>query len=183
MTTPTPTWQQLLDYGFPPLPPKRKVFISYQHEDEWWYDRFHEHFCDRLELFTNRALQEPIDSDDLRDVVHRAIRERHITGTSVTIVLCGAETWKRMCVDWEIGSSVNKDHGLLGIALPSALRNSMGQVIVPDRLYHNWLTGYAGWLHWTADPGALQTAIEYAIWRASFYQADNRWPFMTENRR
>src|SRR5690606_23807434 len=120
-----------LDFGVPLPLPKRRAFVSYHHDgDQFWYDQFSGWARD-LELFTNRSLQEPVDSDDLQNYVHRYIREHHINGTSITIVLCGPETWKRKCVDWEIGSTVNKGHALLGIALPTALRVPSG-IVVPD---------------------------------------------------
>ncbi len=173
--------------GFAPLPPKRRVFVSYHHDsDQWWYERFAEYYGDRLELFTNRSLEEPIDSDNL-SYVHRTIREGNITGTSVTIVLCGPETWKRKCVDWEIGSTLNMDHGLLGIGLPTAaLTDDRQHVRVPDRLQRNYANGYAPWLGWTnaaaPSPQALLSALEDAAVRSTRAQADNALPFMTRNR-
>lgn len=181
MTTPGRLSQFFADFGYPPPTPKRRVFVSYHHgADQGWYAAF-TGICDALDLFTNRSLEEPIDSDDV-DYVHRAIRETNITGTSLTIVLCGPETWKRKWVDWEIGSTVNKNHALLGLALPTALRVPAG-IVAPDRFYHNWLTGYAEWLLWeSCTPVALSAAIDNAVSRAARFPADNRWPFMTRNR-
>jgi hypothetical protein len=72
--------------GFHALPPKRRVFVSYHHDnDQGWYDLFQQWYSEVLALFTNRSLAEPVDSDQL-DYVHRTIRERNITGTSITIV-------------------------------------------------------------------------------------------------
>jgi hypothetical protein len=163
-------------------PPKRKVFVSYHHElDQGRYDEFNRLFCASLDLVTNRSLQEPVDSDKL-DYVHRAIREQNIKGTSLTIVLCGAETWKRKCVDWEIGSTLNMDHALLGVGLPTASRSSRGAIIVPDRLHVNCQGGYARWLSCPFDGNQLLAAIEDAITRSRTYSCDNSLPFMTRNR-
>jgi hypothetical protein len=43
------------------------------------------------------------------------IRDKHITGTSCTIVLCGSLTPWRKYVDWEIKATLDKEHGLIGI--------------------------------------------------------------------
>lgn len=172
-------------FRLPPLAPtKRKVFVAYHHNwDQGWYEILERFYCDGLDLFTNRSLPEPVDTDDI-DYAHRAIRERYITGTSITIVLCGWQTWKRKCVDWEIGATLNKGHALLGIGLPTATRTWNG-VWVPDRYYHNWLTGYAAWLdcpQFLPDASTLNAAIEEAILRSTLYPPDNSWPFMSRNR-
>jgi len=48
----------------------------------------------------------------------RGIRENFITGTSCTIVLCGAQTHLRKYVHWEIKATLDKEHGLIGVNLP-----------------------------------------------------------------
>lgn len=167
----------------PPVPPKRRVFVSYHHEnDQGWYDLFVQWYGHALEAFTNRSLGEPIDSDDT-DYVHRAIREQNITGTSVTIVLCGPETWKRKWIDWETGSTINKGHALLGIGLATAPQLPGNRVFVPDRYYLNWLTGYAAWRYLLpSTAGDLEAAIEEAVWRSQTYAPDKSMPFMKRNR-
>ena len=138
-------------------------------------------FCASLDLLTNRSLQEPIDSDKI-DYVHSAIRDRNITGTSITIILCGAETWKRKCVDWEIGSTINKGHALLGICLPTAIRLPGNKAIVPDRLYQNWLSSYAAWAVCPVTAADLLGAIDEAVSRSKLFTSGNALPFMTRNR-
>lgn len=143
------------------IPAKRKVFVSYHHKgDQRWYDEFSRLFCDTYEVFYDNSLQRKIDSDNT-DYVDRQIREKNIIGTSITIVLCGAETSKRKYVDWEINSTLHHKHALLGICLPTN-KNS----IVPSRYYSNWQTGYAHWINWTADQVVLRYAIENAIIRS-----------------
>ncbi|MGD9715007.1 MAG: TIR domain-containing protein [Thermomicrobiales bacterium] len=169
-------------FGAPLIPPpKRKAFVSYHHDnDQSWYALVSQWYGDALDMFTNRSLDEPVDSNHL-DYVHRVIRESNITGTSITIVLCGSETWKRKCVDWEIGSTINKGHALLGVGLASAAHLPQG-ILVPDRYYANWLSGYAAWRYLLPSAGDLASAIEEAIWRARNYAPDNSMPFMTRNR-
>jgi hypothetical protein len=48
----------------------------------------------------------------------RVIREDYIKGSSITIALCGAQTWKRRFIDWEIASTLHHEHALLGILIP-----------------------------------------------------------------
>lgn len=143
---------------------KRKVFISYHHRgDQGWFDRFTQLFADQYEIFHDNSLDGRIRSDD-PEYINRAIREDHIVGSSITITLCGAESWKRKYVDWEIHSTLHHEHALMGIALPTAVRGSGGGIIVPDRLHDNIQSGFAHWLPtWPNDPTALRTAIETAI--------------------
>lgn len=143
-------------------PPKPRVFVSYHHgNDQGWYDLFAQAFGGSFDVFTDTSLERRVDSDDA-DYIRRVIREQNITGSSMTVVLCGPETWKRRWVDWEIQMTLNKEHGLLGIALPTCARNLQGQCIVPDRLSDNIQSGYAGWITWPADSQTLRDAIWYA---------------------
>lgn len=142
---------------------KRKVFISYHHRgDQRWFDEFTRLFAERYEIFYDNSLDDKIRSDD-PEYINRTIREEHIVGSSMTIVLCGAETWKRKYVDWEMHSTLYHDHALLGITLPTAAKGDQGKIIVASRLHDNIQSGYAHWLGtWVTDPQILQAAIEAA---------------------
>jgi hypothetical protein len=147
--------------------PKRKVFIGYHHRvDQVWYDTFSKYFSDTLELFYDNSLERLFDSTNA-EYLNRAIREEHIFGTSVTIVLCGAETYKRRWIDWEIHATLHYEHGLLGIGLPLCARTPEGKYIVPNRLYENILSGYAVWTPWTEDATLLNSKIEEAVRKSS----------------
>lgn len=152
--------------------PKRKIFTSYHHKlDQGYYDWLSAHLSDRLELFTDRALGEPVRSDD-PEYISRSIREEYIQGSSVSIVLCGAETYKRKYVDWEIHSTLHHQHALLGIYLPTCTRNLDSSIIVPNRLYHNINSGYAHWigwdhLGWLANPAVFIGHIETALQKST----------------
>ena len=153
--------------GFQPVLPKRRAFVGYCHKDDQaWYDALSA-FSDWLDLFSDRSLGEPVRSDD-PEYVNRAIREDRIVGSSVTIVLCGARTYGRKYVDWEIRSTLHRSHGLLGVALPSARRrNISGDVIVPGRLHDNIATEYAVWMGaWSWEPEVWKSAIEDAYQRS-----------------
>ena len=128
---------------------KRKIFVSYHHgRDQWYYDEFSRLFDDTYEAVQDNSLDREIDSE-APEYVMRQIREDYITGTSCTIVLCGAQTPTRKYVDWEIKATLDKEHGLIGINLPSNLMNHNGKYVVPKRLYDNTQSGYALFFQWT----------------------------------
>ena len=147
---------------------KRAVFVSYHHAgDQDYYDHFAGVFAGAYQIIRDNSLRQEISSDD-PDYTMRRIREEFLTGTSCTIVLCGRETPWRKFVDWEIKATLDKEHGLVGIALPTNPVNG-GKVRVPDRFFDNYRSGYAIWVSWgqiflnqQPDVGALRKAIEDA---------------------
>lgn len=164
--------------------PKRKVFISYHHgNDQWAYDHFGKEYGEDLELFYDNSLDGKIRSDD-SEYVNRTIREEHIVGSSITIVLIGPETWKRKYVDWEVRSTLHEKHALLGLALHTAPKTWEGKTVVPDRLHHNVVSGYAHFLQLSSvfGPAGLKVAIEAAIEKSKNTQLiDNSFPKMFRN--
>ena len=69
-----------------------KVFVSYHHDaDEHYYGEFAQLFHDAFQCVTDNSLDRLIDSDNPEYVIQR-IRDDYISGSSCTIVLCGAET-------------------------------------------------------------------------------------------
>lgn len=149
--------------------PKRKVFISYHHKDQAYINDFRTRFGSAYEVFTDCSLDAAIESNDLH-YVNRTIREEFITGTSITIVICGTETWRRKCVDWEIYSTLHKDHALLGILLPHVqpvFRDGQQVRLIPDRLHSNFESGYAHCIELPQNPQQLTQAINSAIQRSS----------------
>lgn len=129
-------------------PARPRVFVSYHHgRDQSYYDAFSQTFHDSYDAIYDNSLERVIDSDDV-DYVMRRIRENYITGTSCSIILVGAETWGRKYVDWEIRATLDKEHGLIGVRLPTAPVSPDGEVSVPGRLYDNIQTGYALWATW-----------------------------------
>lgn len=168
-------------------PSKRKVFVSYHHaQDQNYADWLRNGLSAQLDVFVDRSLREPVDSND-PEYINRVIREDQIVGSSVTVVLCGPETYKRMWVDWEIRSTLHHQHALLGIALPTAARTINGNVIVPNRLHRNIQTGFAHWAHWdhntwAQNPQIFVNLIETAITRSSNkILIDNSMEKMTRN--
>lgn len=158
-------YNQLLSASAAKLrPSKRKVFISYHHKDQAWINQFRALFSGTYDIFIDCSLDQAIDSDNLH-YVNRAIREDYITGTSITIVICGTDTWRRRCVDWEICSTLNKDHALLAIPLPHnrEIRDGQEVRVLPNRLHKNIQSGYAYWTDWVLDATIINNAIEVAI--------------------
>ncbi len=144
------------------IPEKRKIFVSYHHDlDQAYYDAL-ARMVDDFEFLQDRSVDRLIGSDD-PEYQERRIREKYIKGTSATIVLCGAQTYQRKFVDWEIYATLDKDGGLIGIALPTATTTREG-IIVPPRLHENIQSGYALWRHWIHLTGPnLRAWIEEAV--------------------
>ena len=99
---------------------------------------------------------------------HRS-RDSYITGTSCTVLLIGGQTRQRKYVDWEIKATLSRDHGLLGIVLPTHAKNANNEIIVPDRFFDNWRTGYASFIFWEnlnsqSLAAAVHTAAGAATW-------------------
>jgi hypothetical protein len=162
-------WQALLSV-------KRRVFVSYHHGgDLAYYDAFSKAFHDDFEAISDTSLERAIDSDN-SDYVIRQLRERCITGSSCTIVLVGRNTSGRKFVDWEIKATLDANHGLIWIQLPT-LPVVNGLVSVPERLNDNISSGYAVGLHWnvlTASPAELSRQIEIANGKSTTRIVNNR---------
>ena len=138
-------------------PEKPRVFISYHHHgDQSYYDAFSTAFHDNYEAIYDNSVERKIDSDNI-DYVMRQIRENYITGTSCTIVLVGAATWGRKYVDWEIKATLDKQHSLIGVCLPSAPRTADGKITVPARLFDNIQSGYALFVSWDTIAANVET--------------------------
>ncbi len=172
----------IFNQGIQPLQfVKPKVFVSYHHaNDQWDYDKFSSLFSDRYDVLNDSSLDRKIDSDDAEYQIRR-IREEYITGTSITIVLCGKETFKRKFIDWEICATLNKEHALLGINLPDNPVTVNGTYIVPDRLHDNIQSGYARWMLWSDDPQTVAQAISNAL-NSQKHLIDNSRETLQRNR-
>lgn len=141
--------------------PKRKIFVSYHHgNDQAYYDAFSASFHDTYDVITDNSLERRIDSEDV-DYVMRRIRENYISGSSCTIVLVGRDTWGRKYVDWEIKATLEKQHGLIGVQLPTLVPGAAGTVSVPDRLNDNIRSSFAQWISWTSLVASAQQCTNY----------------------
>lgn len=162
---------------------KPRIFVSYHHGgDRNYYNALSRLFDQTYEAIEDNSVDRKIDSDDIEYVI-RAIRENYITGTSCTVVLCGAQTPYRKFVDWEIKATLDKQHGLIGVNLPTNPRTAAGTHTIPDRLYDNVMSGYAPWIQWNdllADPTLLSTSVQLASDRSSSL-IDNSRPMRSRN--
>jgi hypothetical protein len=168
-------------FGFGILAPvKHKVFLSYHHHgDQAYYDAFSQKFHDAYDVIYDNSLEREVDSDDVNYVMRR-IRENYITGSSCTIVLVGKDTWRRKYVDWEIRATLEKEHGLISVYLPTALPDpTTNKITVPARLYDNIQSGFALWLSWQ-NMTASATQLERYI--ADAKARDVRWIANTRDR-
>lgn len=149
---------------------KRRAFVSYHHDaDQAYYESLCRTFADRYECITDSSLERALDSDDC-DYVMRRIRENHIVGSSITIVLCGSETRWRKYVDWEVKATLDCQHALIGVQLPTANVDLYGRCHKPDRLQDNIDSGYAVWLSWsqlTASAESFKLYVEIALARSA----------------
>ena len=165
-------------YGLGEVPLKRskpRIFVSYHHAvDQCYYDRFSQFFSETYDVFHDNSLERAYESHD-SDYVRWQIRQNDISGSSCTIVLCGASTHQRKYVDWEIKATLDKEHGLMGVMLPTLPIAPNGGTKKPDRLQDNVHSGYAQWTHWNElNVKSLGSAIEYAIARPSFLIRNHR---------
>jgi hypothetical protein len=88
---------------------KRRVFISFHHEDEWYRDEFNRLWGD-LFIGMDVVLGDiPAESD--ADYIKRLIQTNHIYHSSVVVALYGARTYKRKHVDWEIHATISEKVG------------------------------------------------------------------------
>ena len=151
--------------------PRRKVFISYHHGDtlltgdQYYYDQLTKAASVQFQLMSDNSLDRKVDSTNVAYVMQR-IRDNHITGSTCTIVLCGAKTFERKYVDWEIKATLDRGKGLIGVSLPTAITGHQGGIIVPDRLHANIQSGYALWITWdqlTRSAESFKSYIEQAV--------------------
>ncbi len=160
-----------------PVLPTRQVFVSYHHaRDLFWYQALSS-YAQGHRLLHDHSVERRINSSK-SDYVRQALRGHYITGSSCTFVLCGAETPARKFVDWEIKATLDKGHGLVGVNLPTNPLRWDGTYWVPNRLYRNWLSGYALWIQWAdllnAAPGQVKDLIETEVRRPK--QQIVNWP-------
>ncbi|PQM20172.1 hypothetical protein Sfr7A_28395 [Streptomyces xinghaiensis] len=152
---------------------RHKCFISYHKADEAEVSKFVNTFDHAHDVFISRGIGADMPGDiigsDDRDYIMRQIRERYLTGSTVTISLIGRCTWARKFVDWELASTLRNDpknrrSGLLGILLPSAYHTD-GTYQVPPRLNDN-LAGdhaYAALYRYPSSVDSLATMIDTAF--------------------
>jgi len=126
--------------------PKRKVFISYHHNDQHEVDEFINRFAYRENIFIPKILGVNGIENDLINSTNPAyvmnqIRQRYLQDSTVTILLLGSCTHSRRYIDWELKASLTQGsytpNGVMSIILPS----QGNSVWLPPRLEDNWNQG------------------------------------------
>lgn len=172
--------------------PRHKVFVSYHHaRDQGYRNRFENLFAGMYDIVISKSVQiGDIDPYLTTESVRQKIRDDYLRDSTVTVVLIGAETWKRKHVDWEIGASIrhtqyNPRSGLLGIILPTYPRSDptkYDQYTIPPRLYSNIKCKFATIYNWSEDAADVQKWIHEAFERRNKINPNNSFPSFTNNR-
>ena len=178
---------------------KHKVFISYHHaNDEEYKKKFVETFGKIFDGFIDKSVSVgDIDSNLKTETIRQKIRDDFISDATVTIVLIGAETWKRKHVDWEISSSIretekNPRTGLIGILLPSYIGITFDaetldilpydKHTIPPRLSDNIDCGFAKIYEWSENPDENKKWIHEAFIRRNKINPNNSLASFVNNR-
>ena len=164
--------QGLLKWGFhlPLIETKRKVFVSYFHDDDQIYRERFENLISDL-IVTKSVKLGDIKTDLRQEYIKRLIQDGYLADTSVIVVLVGENTKNRKHVDWEISGALNfkvgnSYAGLLGILLPTHPdygRQKARFSNLPERLSENFKTGYANIIDYTTSRHFIQKWIEDAF--------------------
>jgi len=131
-----------------------------------------------------------IDPNLKIETLRQKVRDEYLRDSTVTVVLIGAETWKRKHVDWEIGASIrqtkyNPRSGLIGIILPTYPRSDQTKYdpyTIPPRLYDNIKCLYATIYNWIEDAAIVCKWIHEAFERRNRVNPENSFPSFVNNR-
>ena len=160
---------------------RRKVFITFHHEDQRYKDRFEQ-------LMRGHIVGKAVNDGDIDDglaveTIRRKIRDDFIADATVTVVLVGPCTWQRKHVDWEISASLmdtRKNHrcGLLGILLPSHPNyrtRSHDPHLIPPRLSDNCngTDSYSRLYKWTDNLNFIRRWLGEAFAKRKSMLPDN----------
>jgi len=109
----------------------RRVFFSFHYEtDIWRASQVRNSWVTKPDReaagFWDAAAREEVKKKG-EEAIKRWI-EKQLEGTSVTVVLIGAETSDRKYVQYEIKQSWNKGNGLIGIYVHN-LKEQMGGIL------------------------------------------------------
>lgn len=147
--------------------PKRKVFITYHHQNDQGYKENLIAFNRTHDIFVDASVDiGDIDDNLSSEAIRQKIRDEYLANSTVTILLVGTETKFRKHIDWELYSSmidgrVNKKSGILVINLPTthctsfvAAHQNEKELVYPD---------WQSWMH-------VDTRTEYEL----------RFPYMPD---
>ena len=162
---------------------RHKVFVSYHHaNDQGYRNRFEELFAEVYDIMDSRSVRiGDIPRGLNTDEVSRRIRDDNLRDSTVTVVLVGKDTWRRMHVDWEIAATVrdtdaNDRSGLIGILLPthpSFGKDDYDPYTIPPRLHDNVECGFAELFDWNESPNDIAGWMDSAFRRRDKVNPDN----------
>ncbi|MCW8932062.1 MAG: TIR domain-containing protein [Gammaproteobacteria bacterium] len=180
-------------YGLNQQINRHKVFVSYHHaNDQNYRDYFERMFSDTYDIMVSESVQiGDINSNLSTDTIRQKIRDEYLRNSTVTVVLVGAETWKRKHVDWEIGASIRKTQynprsGLIGILLPTYPKPYEPNIdylyhTIPPRLHDNIQCGFASIYNWSNDPKMVHDWIHDAFEKRNKINPDNSYENFVNN--
>ncbi|WP_064967028.1 TIR domain-containing protein [Tenacibaculum ovolyticum] len=169
---------------------KRKIFISYYHQEESYKQQFENLFDD---IIVNKSVKEKdIDKSNHSRYTDQLIRDEYINQATILVVLIGQKTRCRKHVDWEISAALSHDvgdvyAGLVGIRLKEHSDYGLGEKYncnnIPKRLANNLETGYASIHDWTDDINEMKAILDTAFKRRKSHEEKrvNSLPQMQEN--
>lgn len=133
--------------------PKRRIFISFDHDDTAQVNGFIgcRECVDGFDFY-NHKLDHRIESNDT-SYVTRVIRDEYIRPASVTVVLIGLRTVHSDWVRWEIDESIRQGKGILGIRF----KDTWGPIPagVPEDAVGSWQPDkFASWVEWAYQRSA-----------------------------
>jgi hypothetical protein len=171
---------------------KHKVFVSAHHgNDQAYQDCFAQLLGNQGDVAVSRSVQIG-DVGPIAEVdpLYKTIRDNYLGDTNITIVLIGADTWKRRHVDWEIGASIRQTpfstpSGLMDILLPTynfPAPNQYDTYTIPPRLHANFQCGFAKIHMWTDSADEIHGWLEEAFRQRLGAEPDNSYPLFLEDR-
>ena len=172
--------------------PRHQVFVSYHHElDQWYRNAFEMLFTRVYSIMVSKSVQiGDIPAGLSVETVRQKVRDEYLRDSTVTVVLVGADTWKRKHVDWEIGASIrqtrkNPRSGLLGILLPTYHFPETGKYdpyTIPPRLHYNIECRFARMYLWSSNPIEVSGWIHEAFERRAKVNPNNSYTSFANNR-
>ena len=140
------------------------------------------------------AFSRSVQIGDVRPIVeidpfYNTIRDSYLGDSHITIVLIGADTWKRRHVDWEIGASIRQTpfstpSWLMDIHLPTynfPAPNQSDAFTIPPRLHGNLQCGFAKIHRSTHNPDEIHGWPKEAFRQRIGTEPDNSYPLFLED--
>ncbi len=137
--------------------PKRKVFVSFDHDDADQVNGFHglRNFDLGFDFIKHTLDRQILGQSD--EYKRRVIREQHIRFASVTVILIGVNYWLSKWSNWEIEDSVTEGNGLVAIGL-----KEVTEAVLPTEFKKYHSLSLAGFYPWQPE--------NFKLWVEEAYQ-------------